>query len=93
MSNERKDTISEIIIAVLASVFILFMVATNAHADESKPIECYRFVQISSSGLPSTRVYVDTTTGVEYCTNSHGQMTPLVNKDGKPLIYNPETGE
>ena len=53
-----------------------------------------RFVEIDSSGLHGSSVYVDTKTNVEYARSdgySH-TLTPLVDADGKPLKYNAETG-
>ena len=52
------------------------------------------FVEIDSSGLHGSSVYVDTETNVEYARSdgySH-TLTPLVDADGKPLKYNAETG-
>ena len=51
-----------------------------------------RFVQIykEGSGLsPSKRILLDKETGVQYLLVEHGygmSMTPLLDRDGKPLI-------
>ena len=53
-----------------------------------------RFVEVDSSWLYGSSVYVDTETNVEYARSdgySH-TLTPLVDADGKPLKYNAETG-
>lgn len=80
-------------IALVIGVAVLLSTgcASNGHCDTGEPP---RFVEIDSSGLYNTKVYVDTVTDIEYVWAggySH-PMTPLLDTDGKPLKYNAETG-
>ena len=53
-----------------------------------------RFVKISSINDGTDVIYVDKETGVEYWfhqeTAYKGGLTPILNKDGKPIIYQGE---
>ena len=52
-----------------------------------------RFIIKDKEGfVEGTRIIVDTETGVQYliCVNGYGGgVTPLLDKDGKPAIYDP----
>ena len=81
----------KILLTVGVAALVFTGCASNGHCDTSKSP---RFVEIDSSGLHGSSVYVDTETNVEYARSdsySH-TLTPLVDADGKPLKYNAETG-
>lgn len=50
-----------------------------------------RFVKVSSEGtLTTIEIWVDTVTGVQYMFRQNGYaggLTPLLDKDGKPLLF------
>jgi len=52
-----------------------------------------RFEKIYSQGVANvTEIWVDKETGVQYlfhASSYSGGMTPLLDKDGKPVIYDP----
>ena len=52
-----------------------------------------RFEKIYSQGMSNvTEIWVDKETGVQYLFHASGYaggMTPLLDKDGKPSIYDP----
>ena len=52
-----------------------------------------RFEKIYSQGVANvTEIWVDKETGVQYLFHASGYsggMTPLLDKDGKPVIYDP----
>ena len=48
-----------------------------------------RFEKTYSQDMGSTQIWVDKETGVNYLFHSHGYsggLTPLLDKDGKPII-------
>lgn len=48
-----------------------------------------RFEKVYSQGLGSTEIWVDTETGVNYFFHSSGYaggLTPLLDREGKPII-------
>ncbi len=48
-----------------------------------------RFVKIYSQGMGSNEIWVDTVTGVNYLFHASGYaggLTPLLDRDGKPVI-------
>ena len=81
----------KIALAIGVAALVFTGCASNVNCDNG---ESPRFVEIDSSGLHGSSVYVDTETNVEYARSdgySH-TLTPLVDADGKPLKYNAETG-
>ena len=52
-----------------------------------------RFEKVYSQGMSNvTEIWVDKETGVQYLYHSAGYgagITPLLDKDGKPVIYDP----
>lgn len=50
-----------------------------------------RFVKVASEGtLTTIEIWVDTVTGVQYMFRQNGYaggLTPLLDKDGKPLLF------
>lgn len=75
-----------IIIAVL--LILLFLSGCGSTYESPYFCECSseRFNIIESQ--PSYSVCVDTQTGVEYLMTSKGNVTVMVDKDGKPLLAN-----
>lgn len=66
------------LIAVLAILLLLLGCAS--------PAQKGRFQVIEDDF--SYRIFVDTETGVTYCSYGiYGGMSPLIDRDGKPLIY------
>lgn len=55
-----------------------------------------RFIKVYSQGLDGIQIWVDSETGVNYLYHSHGYgggLTPLLDKDGKPVITPVENKE
>ena len=49
-----------------------------------------RFEKIYSQGVANVfEIWVDKETGVQYLHNVNSGLTPLLDKDGKPAIYDP----
>lgn len=66
------------LIAILAVLFLLVGCGTPQQANRLKIVE---------SNMTYT-IFVDTKTGVTYCHYlTYGGMFPLLDRDGKPLIY------
>jgi hypothetical protein len=49
-----------------------------------------RFVEIFCIKSYSARVFVDKETRVQYFVNYHGAITPLIDENGNPLLYEGE---
>lgn len=94
MNTKRK------ILSVLAASLVIGVSAlSNQYIKDAQAASSVspRFVEIDSSGLDGGAIYVDTKTDIEYVIITkkfyHGissTMTPLYDKDGKPLVWQPE---
>lgn len=84
-----KDRQAIIIAVLFVVLLILLFLSGCGSTDESMFFyegSSSRFNTIESQF--SYTVWVDTQTGVEYLMTNHGNVTVLVDKDGKPLLAN-----
>lgn len=89
MFKEQKTIAG--IIGILAIILIVLLIISGCGKAEPAPYYFYegespRFTVIERG--TDYAITVDTQTGVEYLMTNHGNVTVLVDKDGKPLLAN-----
>lgn len=83
-----KKIISVIITAII-SMLIIFTVSafTGCKLNDSELLHSRFEIVEQNFGTYTDILYVDTKTGVMYWYRSDQGLTPLLDSDGKPLIY------
>ena len=61
----------------------------QSEAEEKDEVQ-NRFVEIYFNKSYASGVFVDKETMVQYFVNYHGGITPLIDENGKPLLYEGE---
>lgn len=83
-----KKIISVIITAIIL-MLIMFIVSafTGCELNDAKLLHSRFEIVEQNFGTYTDVLYVDTKTGVMYWYRSEQGLTPLLDSDGKPLIY------
>lgn len=95
MFFEWGDNMKKFIISIVAiiSIIVLSLMFKDITISESDAFPNSRFIEVDNDG--GFKIYCDTTTKVLYLQSTkgsgyqgYGGLTLLVDKDGKPLLYN-----